>query len=152
MSFFRHTNAGGISVVIPPGNEPRDPRTGRLLKDLTAGQLAIVYERNPELRKLAIEPAGQRKLPEPELRGSWNGSPIIDISRRARESALLRDPSPARKAPTKPVVATRRHASERAIAVAWHEAFHAGAALYYGLRVSSTTIIPDDGADGCTMV
>jgi hypothetical protein len=152
MSFFRHTNAGGISVVIPPGNEPRDPRTGRLLKDLTAGQLAIVYERNPELRKLAIEPYDQRKLTQPELRGTWNGSPIVDVGKKARESALLRDPSPARKAPTKPVVATRRHASERAIAVAWHEAFHAGAALYYGLRVSSTTIIPDDGADGCTMV
>jgi hypothetical protein len=79
MSFFRHTNAGGISVVIPPGNEPRDPRTGRLLKDLTAGQLAIVYERNPELRKLAIEPYDQRKLTQPELRGTWNGSPIVDV-------------------------------------------------------------------------
>ena len=83
-----------------------------------------------------------------------NTAPKWETSTRiwGRQAALVRDKAPARSLPTKPVAATRRHASERAIAVAWHEAFHAGAGLYYGLRVSSSTIIPDAGADGCTMV
>jgi hypothetical protein len=128
MSFFNLVTGGGFAAVIPPGNAPRDPMTGRLLEHLTPRQLELVLERNPGLR-VATE---RREL--------------------ARESALLRDPAPVRSLPTKPVASTRRHANERAIAVAWHEAFHVGAALYYGLRVSSTTIIPDDGADGCTTV
>ena len=140
MTFFNHINGGGISAVHPPGNEPRDIRTGRLLRDLTARQLEVIYEHSPHLRELGIEPCDQRKLPEPELRGTWNGSPIVDISKKARD--------PARNvATTKP-----RHPSERAIAVAYHEAFHTAAALYYGLRISSTTIIPDGRSDGCTVI
>ena len=148
MSFFSHVNGGGISTVIPPGDEPRDPRTGRRLVDMTAGQLAIVYERNPELRKLGIVPADQCKHPDQELRGTWNGETIIDIGKRAREAALLRDPGQGRLAPTKPTTTIRT--PERTVGVAFHEAFHAAAALHNGVRVLGVTIVRDGGADGMT--
>jgi hypothetical protein len=127
MSLFNHINGGGISTVIPPGDDARDITTGRLLKHLTPRQLEVVLERNPNLR--VVEPVLPRET-----------------------TPLPRDPvaHDRKTAPTKPVV--KRHQSERAIAVAWHEAFHAGAGIYYGLRVSSSTIIPDAGADGCTLV
>ena len=140
MTFFNHINGGGISAVHPPGNEPRDVRTGRLLKDFTAHQLDVIYEHSPHLSELGIVARDQYKHPEPELRGTWNGSPTVDISKKARD--------PARNVAT----AKPRHPSERAIAVAFHESFHAGAGLYYGLRVLSSTILPDGHADGCTMV
>ena len=146
MSFFNHVSGGGISAVHPPGNEPRDPMTGRRLVDLTAGQLEIVYERNPELRKLGIELCDRRKHPEPEIRGMWNGSPIVDISKQARESALLREPSPTRHAPTTPSV----RSSDRTVAVAFHEGYHCAAALHNGVRVLKATIVADSESDGLT--
>ena len=124
-------------------------RTGRLLKDFTAHQLEVIYERNPELRKLGIEPADRPKYPEPELRGTWNGSPIVDISRRARETALLRDPSPMRHEPAKPT-ATNTRSSDRTVAVAFHEGYHCAAALHNGVRVLKATIVADGEADGRT--
>ena len=76
----------------------------------------------------------------------WNGSPIVDISKQARESALLREPSPTRHAPTTPSV----RSSDRTVAVAFHEGYHCAAALHNGVRVLKATIVADSELDGLT--
>ena len=126
---------------------PRDPLTGRPLKDLTPRHLASVLEKYPCLRAVAPE------LPDPhpprnwEVKGAFNGQRVIS----PEAAALLRDPAPLRKAPTKPE--PRRHRdSERATAAAYHEAGHATLSLLLGLRVPSATILPENGSDGHTII
>jgi phage terminase large subunit GpA-like protein len=99
MSFFSHINGGGISAVHPPGNEPRDMRTGRLLKDFTAHQLDVIYEHSPHLRELGIVPRDQYKHPEPEMRGTWNG-PVIKRLKNGAENPENRGQTPPKPAET----------------------------------------------------
>ena len=130
-------------------SELRDDQSGLLVKNHTQNQRDYYLLRHPEMAgKL---PPIERLPDHRQVSGSVNGRRVVTLD-DVRRSALLRDPvQHVRKtAPTKPVV--KRHPSERAIAVAFHEAFHAAAALYYGLRVSSSTILPDGRSDGCTVI
>ena len=72
MSFFNHLTSG---AVHPPGSDPRDPTTGRLLRDLTPRQLDLVLERNPHLR--AVAPT----LPDPHAVPPWNATSYINGQR-----------------------------------------------------------------------
>jgi hypothetical protein len=148
MSFFSTLRSpGSIATVIERDwNEPRDVTSGRLPKHMTARELESVYKRNPKLRQLGIEPCDVPKQTTWEVKGTWNGERVVDIVRDVRESALLRDPTPVRREPTKPT----SRSSERTIAVAYHEGFHAAAALHNGVRVLGATIVPTDDTDGKT--
>jgi hypothetical protein len=129
--------------------EPRDPQSGRLLRHLTQLQLDSVLERYPHLKDVAPT------LRDPNVAPEWrdpvmyfNGARGHLIEDAARHAALLRDPAPVRSAPTKPSTATRT--PERTVGVAFHEAFHAAAALHNGVRVLGVTIVRDVRADGRT--
>ena len=107
-----HNTSARVSEMLLKQDPPRDPLTGRLLKDLTPRQLAAVLEEYPCLKQVAPELADPHAIPKWDL--SW--------------SPLLRDPAPVRHEPTKPE--PRRHRNtERAIAAAWHEAAHSAMAL-----------------------
>ncbi len=123
-----NNTASRMAELLLRQDPPRDPLTGRLLKDLTPRQLASVLEQYPCLRAVAPE------LPDPNAIPKW------DLS----WSPLLRDPAPVRHEPTKPDV----RSSERTVAVAYHEAFHAAAALHNGIRVLSATIVRAGHTDG----
>jgi hypothetical protein len=132
-----------LSEVLLRIDPPRDPLTGRLLKDLTPRALAAVLKKYPCLKQVAP------KLPDPNAPPNWtvtgrfNGELVVApedaLREQARSAALLRDPMPVKHTPTKP----RRHDGERAMAAAYHEAGHATLSLLLGLRVPSATIVPE---------
>lgn len=140
------TTSNKVAELLLRQDPPRDPLTGRLLKDLTPRHLASVLEKYPCLRAVAPE------LPDPhaprnwEVKGTFNGQRVTS----PEAAALLRDPAPLRQAPTKPE--PRRHRdSTRAMAAAWHEAGHCVMALLLGHRAMSATILPGSGNDGHTI-
>jgi hypothetical protein len=116
------TTSDRVSELLLRQNPPRDPLTGRRLKDLTPRALAAVLERYPALRAVAPE------LPDPNAIPKW------DIS----WSPLLRDPAPVRHEPTKPVTYSL-------FRICAHEAAHAVVAHRCGLAVARVTTKAGNG-------
>lgn len=136
---------------------PHNPETGRSTEFDSPGQRRSYLTRNP-----GVDPASLPPVRDPNRALPWDDCSTIDgapaslqrkYERIARETALLKDPvAPVqRREPTKPD--PRRHRdSERAMAVAWHEAGHCVLSLMVGQRVKSATIVPGSGADGHAMI
>lgn len=110
-------------------------------------------KRNPQ-----VDPKSLPEVRDPnrvvDITDSWgsvNGEPLRTPERirndAARNGALLRDPLPTRRAPTKPVA---MRSSEQTVDVAYHEALHCAATLHNGVKVLRATIVREGDTDGLT--
>ena len=87
-----HDTASRVAELLLRQDPPRDPLTGRLLKDLTPRALASVLEKYPCLRAVAPE------LPDPhvprnwEVKGTFNGQRVI-----SPEAAAIERSDPGRE-------------------------------------------------------
>jgi hypothetical protein len=134
-------------LLLRNGPPYRNPLDGRLLSDLTGRQLEAVLTRYPFLRQVAPSLKDPNEVPKWDVRSYFEGQRVV----APEEAALLRDPTPIRKAPTKRE--PRRHRdSERALAAAYHEGGHCVVGLLLGLRIPSATILPEKGSDGHTII
>ncbi len=139
---FVHSDLPVTSGKCEWGSEPRDPESGRLLKHLTKVQLDGIYTRFPHLREHNIGPYDpNRALPWDNC--SSVGTEPADLrlraERRARNAALLADPSLTQREATKPTP------TYNLFRVCGHEAAHAVVAHRLELTVAKVTTLPRDG-------
>ena len=125
-----------VAELLLRQDPPRDPLTGRLLKDLTPRALASVLEKYPCLKQVAPELPDSNASRNWAVKGRFNGQRVV-TPEEARSAALLRDP--ARKfEPTRPTTYSLFRTCS-------HESAHAVVAHRLGLAVAKVTTLPGDG-------
>ena len=125
-----------MATSISTNFDARDPETGLLVKHHTEKQRAHYELRHPEMVG-KLPPVVERNF-SPAWEPTHVGGREI-----TRESALLRDPAPVRKAPTRPEpinYTTMRFAA--------HEASHCRVAIACGFEVARVSVIPDATTGG----
>ena len=139
MAITESTNLDIRTFTTYDDHEPRDPQNGLRLSNLTELQLASYLDRHPHMRGKVAKPRDPNAKPKWETPTAINGRTWY----APEKAALLKDPAPVRKVPTRPETInypTMRYAA--------HEASHCRVAIACGFEVARVSVIPDATTGG----